>query len=198
MKFICQIFVSSVLFLGFTPGVFSQTQEEGEKDTGSPSEEIRMETYLGVHTSGVNDVLGQQLQIPDGVGLIIDKVLAGSPAEAAGIEEFDILLEMDGQIIVNRGQLTSLVRSKKPKDTVELEVVRKGEKHMFSVTLEEREVPPLRQSLQDFPYDMEDLTNFLKRAGKTAAEMGKKALQYTSEVVEKSKKEDAGANGPDE
>ncbi len=165
-----------------------------------------MVTFLGVGTNRVSDALRKHVEIPHGVGLVIEHVVEDSPAHKAGIEQFDVLLELDGQIIVNREQLTTLVRSKEPEDTVELEVVRKGEKLKFSAKLEEMETgnkTRTRRQFQssrphsrsprsdwDFPFKMKGFKNSLKEVQEKAAEMGNKALQYVPEIIVERENED--------
>lgn len=206
MNYISQTLFSLILLLGFSPGVFSHSDAERVEDTGSSSEKARLITFLGVGTNRVSNALRHHVEIPHGVGLIIEHVVEDSPADKAGIEQFDILLGLDDQVIINQEQLTTLVRSKEPEDTVEVEIVRKGEKLEFSVNLEEREAPreprmqrhfnssrlPSRSpgGDWDFPFKMEDFDDYLKKIQEKAAEMGKKALQYAPEIIVERENED--------
>lgn len=206
MNIFGQTLISSVLLLGLNPGVFSHPDVERAEDSRSSSEEARSITFLGVGTNRVSNALRHHLEIPRGVGLIIEHVVGDSPAERAGVEKFDILLGLDSQIIVNQEQLTTLVRSKEPEDTVEVEVVRKGEKLKFPVKLEEREAPRQPRTREhfkysnphslgprgdwDFPFKMEDFEDYLKEIQEKAAEVGNKALQYVPEIIVERENED--------
>ena len=207
MNNIFQTLISSVLLLGIAPGAFSQSQEESEKSTKGTSGETRMVTYLGVGTNQVSDALRQHVDITDGIGLIIEQVAPDSPAQEAGIEQYDILLEMDGQIIVNRDQLTTLVRSKKPGVTVDLKVVREGNQLTIPVKLEERNIsqePRVRRSFRFYrpmggseedkkwalPFEMEDLEKYINEVQEKAAKVGNKALQYVPDIILERENED--------
>ncbi|MBE3132393.1 MAG: PDZ domain-containing protein [Acidobacteria bacterium] len=73
-------------------------------------------TYLGVVTSPVGEALGRQLALAPGVGLVVDFVEPGSPADKAGLHRFDVLVRLDDQLLVNQPQLAVLVRMRKPGD----------------------------------------------------------------------------------
>lgn len=107
----------------------------------------RMErgAYLGVSTSPAPQVLRQQLGLPRGVGLVIDSVAPGSPAEAAGVKAMDVLHKLNDQVLINQQQLAVLVRTFKGGQSVALTVFRDGKSTELTAKLEERDVPPLEQ-----------------------------------------------------
>ena len=57
--------------------------------------------FLGVATSPVNPALRAQLNLEKGMGLMVDEVEKGSPAEAAGIKQFDVIQLLGDQMIVD-------------------------------------------------------------------------------------------------
>ncbi len=66
-------------------------------------------------------------------------VVPGSPADEAGLEENDIILEFDGQRIDQEHTLASMIRKRKPGDEVELKILHKGEEKVIKVELGELE-----------------------------------------------------------
>lgn len=64
-------------------------------------------------------------------------VVPGSPANKAGIEEGDIILEFNGKKINEGNPLAKEIGQMKPGDAVTLKVLHKGEKKDFKVKLEE-------------------------------------------------------------
>lgn len=64
-------------------------------------------------------------------------VVPGSSADKAGIQEGDIILEVDGQKVTADVSLPSLIRKKKIGDTVKLKVFQDGEEKELTVTLAE-------------------------------------------------------------
>ena len=68
----------------------------------------------------------QHLNLPGSVGLVCDFVEKGSPAEAAGLKQYDVLHKLDDQILVNAQQLAVLIRARKGGGEVKLSIVRGG------------------------------------------------------------------------
>ena len=96
--------------------------------------------YLGVYTSELKESVSHQLDLPPNLHLSVEQVAKGSPAHKAGIQQFDILLKLDDQILVNPDQLKYLVHAKNPTDRVEMTLLRKGKKRKIAVVLGEIEL----------------------------------------------------------
>ena len=96
--------------------------------------------YLGVYTSELKESVSHQLDLPPNLHLSVEQVAKGSPAHKAGIQQFDILLKLDDQILVNPDQLKYLVHAKKPTERVEMTLLRKGKKRKIAVVLGEIEL----------------------------------------------------------
>ena len=103
-------------------------------------------SYLGVSTSPVPAALRQHLNLPEGVGLVCDFVEKGSPAEAAGLKQYDVLHKLDDQILVNAQQLAVLIRARKGGEEVKLSIVRGGKPETVNAKLVEKDVRPLPES----------------------------------------------------
>ncbi len=73
----------------------------------------------------------------------------GSPAEKAGVQIFDILQKMDGQILVNSDQFKQLVWLNKPEDKVSLDLIRKGSALTLTATLNETQRKKQNQQILD-------------------------------------------------
>ena len=107
---------------------------------------------LGVETVFVNGDLAVELNLPQTGGLLIQGIVSGSAAEAAGLRgpkravaigNFelgiggDLITAMDGQRIENRDALTKYLNRRKPGDRVRLTVFRNGKEFEIGVTLGE-------------------------------------------------------------
>jgi hypothetical protein len=99
--------------------------------------------FLGVSGSPVMPALREQLKLPRGVGLVVEHVEPKSPAEAAGIKQYDVLHKIGDQLLVNAHQLAVLVRMHKPGEEVTLTLLRQGESKDVKVKLTEKEVMAL-------------------------------------------------------
>jgi serine protease Do len=64
--------------------------------------------------------------------------MPGSAAEAAGILAGDILIAFDEQPITDLRGYSTLLKTKKPGDTVEVTVLREGKETTVTATLGER------------------------------------------------------------
>jgi serine protease Do len=65
-------------------------------------------------------------------------VVPGSPADKAGLEENDIILEVEGKKITSERSLVGLLSENKPGDVIKMKVLHDGEEKAIDVTLEER------------------------------------------------------------
>jgi serine protease Do len=98
--------------------------------------------YLGVRYVTLTDQYAYEynLDIKRGAYLAPSEgtsaVIAGSPAEKAGLKEKDIITKVDGTSIDERNSLVSLVSRKAVGEQVELTVIRDGKEQTIKVTLE--------------------------------------------------------------
>ena len=82
--------------------------------------------------------LGVQIADADtGRGALIGGVEPGEPAAEAGLEEGDVIVELDGDAIADANGLTAAVRSHSPGDTVSVTYERDGDEASVDVTLGE-------------------------------------------------------------
>ena len=109
--------------------------------SSEPDREMEQVTYLGVRTESLPSAMSKQLSLPMGLHLSVVRVGPDSPAEKAGLREFDVLLKLDEQILVNEDQLKKLVRLQRPQDPITLKVLREGKLLNVVVVLEETQVP---------------------------------------------------------
>jgi membrane-associated protease RseP (regulator of RpoE activity) len=91
--------------------------------------------WLGLGTDEANEVLASQLNLKGGQGLVVNYVGPDSPAAKAGLQKNDVLLELDGQILVLPAQLRKLVQGRKEGDEINLTILRSGQKQQLKATL---------------------------------------------------------------
>ena len=116
--------------------------DDGNKPRGAaadnrPADRARPATAprrLGTTFAPVPDALREQIDLPEGVGLLVDAVEPGSPAAAAGLKRFDILTRFNDQIVCNADQLATLLKLRKP-GPVPLTILRGGRERKIQVTL---------------------------------------------------------------
>ena len=89
----------------------------------------RPEPRLGARVEPPSATLTEQLDLPNGQGLVVQELLAGSAAAKAGLKRHDVLLELNGKAVPNRVEgLARMLADIKPDAAVEVVVVRKGKK----------------------------------------------------------------------
>ena len=103
-----------------------------------PVNHQRPRTFLGVEVSPLPSALSEQLNLPDGFGVVVDYVVPGSAADTAGIKANDILKTLDGQIVTSAEHLAVLVRSFAEGREVPLVVLHQGRETKLTATLQKR------------------------------------------------------------
>jgi hypothetical protein len=102
--------------------------------------------FLGVTTSPVPASLRKQVDLPRGIGLVVEQVEENSPAAAAGLEQYDVISKINDQWLVNSQQFGVLVRMNKPGDEVAITVLRQGKPQVLKAKLVEKELPVLGEA----------------------------------------------------
>jgi serine protease Do len=93
-----------------------QLQEKGHVTRG----------WLGVSIQEVTPELAKSFDLKEKKGALVSQVVSGSPAEKAGIEQGDIILEFDGKEVSDSKDLPRIVASTPVDKTVILKVSRNG------------------------------------------------------------------------
>ena len=95
--------------------------------------------FLGVQLSELTPELRTHFGVPDDAGVMVGKVVDGSPALRAGLEVGDIVTAVGGEPVASASALSRAIRGHEDGDTVVLEVWRDGQVQKLDATLEERE-----------------------------------------------------------
>ena len=91
--------------------------------------------YLGASFTNVTSSSAKQYGFSVDSGAYVSSVVSGSPAEKAGLQKGDILVEFDGQKVTSSSDVLIDVRKKSPGDKVTLKVNRNGQDQTLDVTL---------------------------------------------------------------
>jgi serine protease Do len=94
--------------------------------------------YLGVGTVDVTPAIARNYNLPVDHGLAVTVVGRGTPAEAAGLRENDVIVTIDGQDVPNSGKMLSILASHRAGDIVKVEFYSDGELRSTNVTLASR------------------------------------------------------------
>jgi serine protease Do len=112
--------------------------------------------WLGVSIQKVTPELARQFDLKDEVGALIGDVIEESPADKAGLQRGDIILEYNGRKIEEPTMLRNMVANTLPGDQHTLTVLRDGKTRTVTVTIGE-----LPSDLQQ-PVETGDYQNVMK------------------------------------
>jgi len=120
-----------------------QLREDGDVDYA----------YLGVSTQGIWPQLAEELDLDVETGALIAEIVEGGPADDAGLKGSDgqrtfqgaqidtggdVIIAVDGNRLERESDLAELISRQRPGQTVQVEVIRDGERQTIEVELEPR------------------------------------------------------------
>ncbi len=109
--------------------IYEQLKNEGKVTRG----------WLGVYIGPVSREVAEAMDLPGGSGVLVRKVMEGSPAGKAGVQDGDILLNFDGKALEDEHQLLKLVANTPVGKSVDTVVWRDGKKHTLAIKVARRD-----------------------------------------------------------
>lgn len=95
--------------------------------------------YMGIQMTDIDDAVINQLNLAsDTQGVLVVKVLSGTPAQKAGLQEGDIIVKIDGKEMNSATDIQTYIESKKVGDRISVEAERNGNRAGLLVTLAEK------------------------------------------------------------
>ena len=91
--------------------------------------------WLGVYTQEMSEGLREGLDYDGPGGVLVTRVVGGSPAEKAGLRRDDVLVRLNGRQVDNPAELTEIVGAARVGQRVSVQVSRGGASRTLSVTL---------------------------------------------------------------
>jgi S1-C subfamily serine protease len=89
--------------------------------------------WLGVQVVTLDPIVKAQLELSRASGVAIVGVVAGGPAEKAGLRQFDVVLRFAGRDVADLAEFKKMVLEAPPGKPVTIEVLRKSERISFEV-----------------------------------------------------------------
>ena len=126
-------------------------------------------SWLGVIIQDLDSETADALDIDTRNGALIADVVKDSPAEAAGIQEGDVIIEFNGKSIANTANLKNVVSLSTPESTNRVKVIRDGASKTVNVTLQELPENPNqfvsreRTTTNDFGLQLKRITKTLRK-----------------------------------
>lgn len=105
----------------------SHIQPVGELAAARDSE------WAGLVTSRAPAVVREQFRLERGAGLVVESVHDGSVADRAGIRQHDVLVALDGQLLLLPEQFTALIEASAADAPLECRLIRAGVEKMVSL-----------------------------------------------------------------
>lgn len=93
--------------------------------------------WLGVSIQPVTPDLAKQFDIKDDKGALVGDVVEDSPAEKAGLQSGDVIIEFDGKEVADPSSLRNIVAGTPPGKKVSLKIMRDGKMQKVDVTIAE-------------------------------------------------------------
>ena len=125
-------------FFGHQPKEEAPKKEEKKpapkKDVPAPS---GPRAWLGLQPEELAEEMRSQFDLEG--GLLLADVVAGGPAEKAGLKKNDILVKIDGKVVKGESTLADYMKSAKPGQEATFTILRKAKEQTLKVTLGEKQ-----------------------------------------------------------
>ncbi|MEO7654670.1 MAG: Do family serine endopeptidase, partial [Sphingomicrobium sp.] len=94
--------------------------------------------YLGVSLQSLDETLAPAYGLPKDSGEIVRTVVAGGPADKAGLKQGDVILRVNGQAVTPEQTVSYLIANVPVGSRVPLDIVRGGKRLTLTVTVAQR------------------------------------------------------------
>ncbi len=94
--------------------------------------------WVGVQVRTVDSELARYLGLDKAEGAVIDGVIAGSPAESAGLREWDVIVEFNGKKISGADELVEAIKNTQAGQKVSISIIRKRQLSQLTVPVAEK------------------------------------------------------------
>ncbi len=94
--------------------------------------------FFGVRPAPLTSQIAQQLDAGVEQGVIVLEVVPGGPADGAGVQPGDVVIELGGEAVRSVEEFLGTLRGRSPGDAVDVRIVRAGDETELSVTLSDQ------------------------------------------------------------
>ncbi|MDF1809668.1 MAG: PDZ domain-containing protein [Phycisphaerales bacterium] len=106
--------------------------------------DAKPKVMLGINLGEPSAILRKHLKLGDDVGaILVESVIDGLPAQAAGLEDFDVIVSIDGSDEADGEILRKILSKKDAGDSMKLVVLRGGDRMKLKVKLVEYDAEAL-------------------------------------------------------
>lgn len=118
----------------------------------APANRRGMELGVGLYVSPVPPAMSAQLRLRRNSGAVVESVIPGSPAEKAGIQQYDVIERIDGRPVKNPQQLPQLIAGHRAGDTIKLDIIREAKHQSIDVAIENLTPPTPFREFRPYQY----------------------------------------------
>ncbi|MDX1813525.1 MAG: trypsin-like peptidase domain-containing protein, partial [Candidatus Bathyarchaeia archaeon] len=129
----------STAIIPFAQGIGFAIPINGAKTcaNGIVNEGISRRPWLGIIGLSITEEIARYYSLPVNRGVLVTKVVEGSPAEDAEMADGDIILEIDNSETRRIDDLIKEIHKRKVEDKVKIFALRNGREHFFELKLSE-------------------------------------------------------------
>lgn len=149
-----------------------------EDDAGDDAEEAAKSGYLGVQVQDLTRRLKRAMDLEGVDGALVNRVEDDSPAEKAGIEKGDVIVQVGRNDIADAADLTRTVRGMKPDEKTSVVIVRDGDRRTLTVVL------GARPKMESMRFEMPDGRAFRWESEGGLPPAGRMFLRHNEEMQE--------------
>jgi S1-C subfamily serine protease len=96
---------------------------------------VSMRPWLGIIGLSLTEDIARYYNLPVERGVLVTRVVNGSPSEDSGIVDGDIILRMDGAALNSVEDLVEEIHQRKAGQKIRITVLRRGREQVFDITL---------------------------------------------------------------
>ena len=93
--------------------------------------------WVGIYPQDIDATMSRALNLATTDGILVSQVVEEGPAKRAGVQEGDVILEVDGRKVTNASQFRAYVASQVPGKQIKLKINREGRNRDITIKLEE-------------------------------------------------------------
>lgn len=93
--------------------------------------------YLGIRPQGITEAIRRSLKLIDTIGVLISEVVTNTPAEKAGLQPGDVIVEVNGEAVRGVESFRKRIAEIKPGTEVSLTIMRNGKRMTLKAVLTE-------------------------------------------------------------
>jgi serine protease Do len=136
--------------------------------------------WIGVTIQNLDADMAGALDLEDNRGALLSEVHEGNPADEGGLQEFDVLLEIEGQPVVSVQTASRLIAALPVGEPAEFLILRDGEEMTVEITPERRDIDEFL-GLEDT--DDEEDSETPDKPGKNAEYLGIDVIELTDDDI---------------